>query len=124
MKTIAMEVKGAIVKCLMAFVIVIGIGLQKAEAQLVITPGNEIQGWTADSLVRNILMSGGVSISNVRFNGYDDDLICDNIGIFETGSTPTNLGIESGLVIATGNVRVAEGPNDLTEHRLEREADV
>ena len=115
MKTIAMKVKGAIVKCLMAFVIVIGIGLQKAEAQLVITPGNEIQGWTADSLVRNILMSGGVSISNVRFNGYDDDLICDNIGIFETGSTPTNLGIESGLVIATGNVRVAEGPNDLTE---------
>ena len=88
MKTIAMEVKGTIVKCLMAFVIVIGIGLQKAEAQLVITPGNEIQGWTADSLVRNILMSGGVSISNVRFNGYDDDLICDNIGIFETGSTP------------------------------------
>lgn len=115
MKTITMEIKGAITRCLMAFVIVFGIGLHKAEAQLVITPGNEIQGWTADSLVRNVLMSGGVSISNVRFNGYDDDLVCDNIGIFETGITPTNLGIESGLVIATGNVRVAEGPNDLTE---------
>ncbi|MBR4469575.1 MAG: choice-of-anchor L domain-containing protein [Bacteroidales bacterium] len=115
MKTITMEIKDAITRCLMAFVIVFGIGLHKAEAQLVITPGNEIQGWTADSLVRNVLMSGGVSISNVRFNGYDDDLVCDNIGIFETGITPTNLGIESGLVIATGNVRVAEGPNDLTE---------
>jgi PKD repeat protein len=100
---------------LLAFVLVFAIGVQHAEAQLQVTPANEIDGWTADSLVRNVLMSGGVSISNVRFNGFDDDLDCDNIGVFQTGATPTNLGIERGLIIATGNVRIAEGPNDNPE---------
>lgn len=100
---------------LRALVMVFAMGVQQAEAQLQVTPANEIDGWTADSLVRNILMSGGVSISNVRFNGFDDDLGCDNIGVFQTGAMPTNLGIERGLIIATGNVRVAEGPNDYPE---------
>lgn len=110
-----MKLKVALFKFILFPALIYVIGMPKVEAQLVVTPANEIDGWNADSLVRNILMSGGVSISNVNFNGYDDELGCDNIGIFETGSTPTNLGIERGLIIATGNVRVAEGPNDSSE---------
>lgn len=88
------------------------LGASELEAQLVVTPANEISGWSADSLVRNVLLSGGVSVSHVMFNGYSDDLQCDNIGTFRTGSTPTNIGIERGLIIGTGNVSVAVGPND------------
>lgn len=80
-------------------------------AQLLVTPASELQGWSADSLVRNIFLNSGVQVSNVTFNGSSDTIFCDNIGIFDTGDTPTNLGIESGIIIATGNVRVAEGPN-------------
>ena len=90
-------------------------GVSKVEAQLIVTPAGEIPGWNADSLVRNVLMSGGVSISNVEFNGFSDDLECDNIGVFETGATPTNLGIARGLIFATGHVSVAVGPNEETE---------
>ena len=116
MKTIYnKKLKNTLVECLLASLMAFTMGLQKAEAQLVVTPANELAGWTADSLVRNILMSGGISVSNVHFNGYDDDLRCDNVGIFETGSTPTNLGIERGLIIATGNARVAEGPNNYAQ---------
>ena len=80
-------------------------------AQLLVTPASELPGWSADSLVRNIFLNTGVSVSNVQFNGSMDTIECDNIGIFETGSIPTNLGIESGVIIATGNVNVAPGPN-------------
>lgn len=83
-------------------------------AQLLVTPADELPGWTADDLVRNIFLNSGVQVSNVKFNGSIDTIYCDNIGIFETGTTPTNLGIESGVIIATGNVKVAKGPNECT----------
>ena len=107
-----MKLKNTIVKCLLVFGLMMAIGSQKAEAQLMVTPGNEIEGWTADSLVRNILMSGGVTVSNVQFNGMSDELECDNIGLFQTGLLPTNLGIEAGIIIATGAVTEAVGPNN------------
>lgn len=83
-------------------------------AQLLVTPASELPGWSADSLVRNIFLNTGVSVSNVQFNGSSDTIHCDNIGIFETGPQPTNLGIESGVIIATGHVSVAPGPNNNT----------
>ena len=83
-------------------------------AQLLVTPASELSdslGWNAADLVSNIFLNSGVQVRNVRFNGSTDTIFCDNIGIFDTGDTPTNLGIESGIIIATGNVKVAEGPN-------------
>jgi hypothetical protein len=83
-------------------------------AQLLVTPASELSdslGWNAEDLVRNIFLNSGVQVDSVRFNGSSDTIFCDNIGIFETGAIPTNLGIESGIIIATGNVKVAEGPN-------------
>ena len=80
-------------------------------AQLIVTDASALNGWTADSLVRNILLDNGVTISNARFNGSSGVIDCNSIGIFESGNTPTNLGIESGLILATGGVSVAVGPN-------------
>ena len=107
-----MKQRDTLVKCLLVSLMAFAMGFQKAEAQLLVTPGDEITGWTADSLVRNILLSGGVTVSNVRFNGMSEVLVCNNIGRFETGLTQTNLGIESGLIIATGPVTEAVGPNN------------
>ena len=84
-------------------------------AQLIVTDASELNGWTADSLVRNILLDNGVTISNAKFNGSDGIIDCNLIGKFETGSTPTNIGMESGLILASGGVSVAVGPNDTDE---------
>lgn len=84
----------------------------KLHAQLIVTDASQLNGWTADSLVRNILLDEGVTISNAKFNGSNGVIDCNSIGIFTTGSTHTNLGIESGLILASGGVSVAVGPNN------------
>ena len=83
----------------------------KLHAQLIVTEASALQGWNADSLVRNVLLDDGVTISNAKFNGSDRVIECNSIGIFETGVTPTNLGMESGIILATGGISVAVGPN-------------
>ena len=81
-------------------------------AQLIVTEVSALQGWNADSLVRNVLLDDGVTISNARFNGSDRIIDCNSIGIFETGATPTNIGMESGIILASGGISVAVGPNN------------
>ena len=83
-----------------------------AQAQLLVTSADSIQQCTPEWLVRNVLLESGVTVSNVRFNGSSDVIQCNSIGYFETGDSPTNLGIEAGLILATGGVSVAVGPND------------
>ena len=87
----------------------------KLHAQLIVTEASDLDGWTADSLIRNILLDNGVTISNAKFNGSAGIIGCNLIGKFETGSTPTNIGMESGLILATGGASVAVGPNDSDE---------
>ena len=85
--------------------------------QLLITPGCDFPAnWTADSLVRNVLLGSGVRISNVKLNGSDGIInnggdSCGMIGIFTTGENETNLGIEEGIVLATGCVDGVAGEN-------------
>ena len=64
---------------------------------------------TPEELVRDILLGQGVSVSNIRFNGSPGNVLNDQIGSF---NGPSNLGLTSGILLATGNVRVVEGPND------------
>lgn len=87
----------------------------KLHAQLIVTEAADLDEWTADSLVRNILLDNGVTISNAKFNGSEGVIDCNLIGKFETGSTPTNIGIESGLILSSGGVSVAVGPNNTNE---------
>ena len=81
-------------------------------AQLVVTPADSLLQCTPEWLVRHVLLDKDVKVSNVRFNGSQDVIDCNSIGIFETGDASTNLGIGEGLILATGNVSVAVGPND------------
>ncbi len=56
-------------------------------------------GMTAQQYVEEVLLSGGVTVSNISFTGSSAA-----IGYFETGSIPTNLGLSSGLILSTGRV--------------------
>lgn len=56
-------------------------------------------GMTASQLVQNVLVGSGVTVSNVTYNGA-----AGTIGYFTTGGTPTNLGMSSGIIMATGYV--------------------
>ena len=63
-------------------------------------------------LLQSMLGGPGVTISNITYNGSSLPTVWNNIGTFTTGSTPTNLGITSGLILSTGGVSGAVGPNN------------
>ncbi|MEI6695419.1 MAG: choice-of-anchor L domain-containing protein [Bacteroidota bacterium] len=64
-------------------------------------------GMTPLQLVQNFLVGNGVIISNVKFNDSPNTISVSNqIGSFSSG-TPTNLGFNTGLTIATGGIQVA-----------------
>jgi len=69
-------------------------------------------GTTPQQLVQNTLVGTGVTVSNVKFNGSLTAVSCNAIGTFNTGATPTNLGLSHGILMATGNISVAIGPNN------------
>ncbi len=79
-----------------------------ANAQLIVTSG---AGTTPQQLVQNVLVGNGVTVSNVKFNGSTAALAGSMMGSFTTGTTATNLGINSGLLIASGGVAGSIGPN-------------
>lgn len=96
---------------LMVIVLLCATNAGKLYAQLMVTEAADLNQWTADSLVRNVLLDNGVTISNAKFNGSEGIINCNLIGKFETGGTPTNIGMESGLILGSGGVSVAIGPN-------------
>lgn len=59
---------------------------------------------TPTQLVQTVLLGGGVTATNIVYNG-----IPLAIGEF---SGPSNIGLASGVILATGDVSVAEGPNN------------
>jgi len=62
---------------------------------------------TPNQLVQNVLIGSGVTVSNINYSGN----IPNSIGRFSTGNNPTNLGLSSGIILSTGNVLDAPGPN-------------
>ena len=81
-------------------------------SQLQVTQGTSFpSGWTADSLVRNVLLGSGVEVFNVQFNGSQGVINCNAIGSFNTGGNGTNLGIQEGIIIGSGAVNFAAGAN-------------
>lgn len=65
---------------------------------------------TPEDLVQNILTGSGVTVTNVTFNGMPGNSPDIQIGYFN--GLNTNLGIDSGLILCTGNVFNAIGPNN------------
>ncbi|WP_298391692.1 choice-of-anchor L domain-containing protein, partial [Flavobacterium sp.] len=80
-----------------------------AFAQLVVN--NTTQ--TPAQLVQNVLLGGGITVSNITFNGtaLNANTVRDQVGSF-TGGNTTNIGINNGLILATGDAQIAVGPND------------
>lgn len=64
---------------------------------------------TPQELVQNVLVGGGVSISNVTFNGAVVSTPQDGSGSFTNGNS-TNLGLDAGLILSTGLVTTIPGP--------------
>lgn len=88
------------------------LSMSAANAQLSVTTGpNLTAGWTVADLVQNVLVGEGVEVLNVTFNG-SSSVNCTAIGTFQTGVNGTNLGISSGIIMGTGDVSLAVGPND------------
>ena len=102
------KVRRSIGYSVVPLVVLLLASIGEVRAQLIVTKGSQLPaGWTADSLVRNILLGEGVVVSNVRFNNSSGVINCDAIGKFTTGSTPTNLGMTDGIIIGSGGVQMA-----------------
>ena len=69
-------------------------------AQLIVT-----QSYTKTQLVKNVLLGPGVVASNISYTGSDSA-----IGFFD--GTLTNLGLDSGIILTSGSVHAAIGPNN------------
>ena len=74
-------------------------------AQLVVNTG-----LTPQQLVQNELVGAGVMVSNVRFNGQLNPPASVMLGTFN--GSATTLGIDAGLLMCSGAITVAIGPND------------
>jgi gliding motility-associated-like protein len=85
------------------FLLLLGTGSIKS--QLIVSTTQ-----TPDQLVQNVLVGTGVSVSNVTFNSPASAF---NIGEFMNGGG-TNIGLSKGIIMASGNVNNAIGPNDQT----------
>lgn len=72
-------------------------------AQLVVTTG----ALTPTQYVQNVLVGGGVTVSNVTFSGQSNQ-----IGEFNATATNPLMGINNGIILATGDVNLAIGPNN------------
>ncbi len=68
-------------------------------AQLIVNQQN------ASTLVQNVLVGSGVTVSNITFNGSSSML-----GRFD--GTNSNIGLTSGVIMSTGIIQDAPGPNN------------
>ena len=73
------------------------------DAQLTVTTG----ALTPTQYVQNVLIGGGVTVTNVTFSGQTNQ-----IGEFNAANTNPLLGINNGIILATGDVANAIGPNN------------
>ncbi len=91
------------------------VGSQRLYSQLIITESGILQStWNIDSVINKILIGNGVEVSNCTFNGSTAnlrDFFCNAMGIFSTGDTLHGLGMTDGIILSTGHVGLARGPN-------------
>ncbi|MCB0788786.1 MAG: choice-of-anchor L domain-containing protein, partial [Flavobacteriales bacterium] len=71
-----------------------------AHAQLVVS-----NALTPAQIVNNVLLGQGVTATNVTFSGD-----ADQIGTFD--GTNCNIGLDAGMIMCTGSIGVALGPNN------------
>jgi hypothetical protein len=83
-------------------------------AQLTVVQGSAMN-MTPQQLVENYLVGSGVTISNATFNGSSAMITSKQVGTFLTaGSATEQLGLESGILMTSGQASIAIGPNSST----------
>ncbi len=65
---------------------------------------------TPDSLVNSVLLGNGISAMNLTFNGSSGSTANTQFGYFSNGMG--SIGLQSGIILATGGTQVAMGPNN------------
>ncbi len=97
------------------FVLLLALPSCFINAQLVIDNSTQ----TPQELAQNVLLGQGINISNIKFNNSAVSAIAinDQIAQFSNGKT-TNIGIEKGIILSTGNALIGKGPNDQIQATL------
>ncbi|MCC7331264.1 MAG: choice-of-anchor L domain-containing protein, partial [Flavobacteriales bacterium] len=76
-------------------------------AQVVVNNSNTVQYY-----VQNVLLGGGVTVSNITYNGGTGTISDPRVGGFTDATS--SIGLSAGFLMATGGVGVAQGPNNNT----------
>ncbi|HRH38321.1 MAG TPA: choice-of-anchor L domain-containing protein, partial [Flavobacteriales bacterium] len=84
--------------------LLLGIFAFSARAQLVVD-NTQPAGW----LVQNVLLGGGVTANSVTFNGNPGNQQNEQIGSFD--GSAANVGLSAGVLMGTGDINEAVGPN-------------
>ncbi len=71
-----------------------------------------LMGTHVDTILKHHLAGEGVELSNGRFNNVPGNVTSDQIGTFNSNNY-TQFPFATGLVMTTGNVSIAAGPNNL-----------
>lgn len=71
---------------------------------------SSLMGTHVDTILKNHLEGKGVFITNGKFNNVEGNVTYPQIGTFN--SNGSYFPFETGIVLTTGNVSVAEGPNN------------
>lgn len=67
-------------------------------------------GQSPEAFIQNNLLGGGVYIFNAKFNNTTGNITTPNIGTFQSNGF-TGLQMAGGVIMTTGNIDVAPGPN-------------
>ncbi len=65
---------------------------------------------TVQDLVQNVLLGPGVTASGITFNGLPASTVNIQLGYFD--GTNSNLGLNEGIMLGSGDVTMAIGPNN------------
>ena len=64
---------------------------------------------TVEDFVQNVLLGGGVTITNVQFNGGPANVVNEQVGEFTDPNS--DVGFSYGLILGSGDVQMASQPN-------------
>lgn len=93
-----MKINNYALKILSSLLILLTLGGNKVHAQLQIDST-----MTPTQLVQNVLLGGGITVSNVTYTGFPNSI--------SKFTAVGNLGLTSGVMLTTGYAAVAYGPN-------------
>lgn len=73
---------------------------------------SNVTGQTPQQLILNELAGEGVTLTNGQFNRSANAITSQKIGTFTNGTGFPDFPISNGIIMTTGNISVAVGPNN------------